>query len=124
MFRKITEALRRAAGRGTSGRVRWDGKNQALHAEIDFVIEVAEDDVDGGFIVSCVNLPGCMSQGETIEEAFDNIGEAIGGVMACRFEREVWRQQSASITPGTAPQQLTVPVRIDQPVHHRPGVPA
>ncbi len=52
-----------------------------------FEIEVMEDELDGGFVVQCLNLPGCMSQGETLEEAFDNIGEAIGGVLAARSER-------------------------------------
>jgi predicted RNase H-like HicB family nuclease len=54
-----------------------------------YVIEVMEDELDGGYVVECVNLPGCMSQGETVEEAFDNIGEAIGGVIAARFERNL-----------------------------------
>lgn len=52
-----------------------------------FEIEVTEDELDGGFVVQCLNLPGCMSQGETVEEAFDNIGEAIGGVLAARNKR-------------------------------------
>jgi predicted RNase H-like HicB family nuclease len=50
-------------------------------------IEITEDELDGGYVVECVNLPGCMSQGETVEEAFDNIGEAIGGALAARSKR-------------------------------------
>lgn len=124
MLRRIAEAIRRAAGRGTRGRVHWDGKNQALHAEIEFRIEVVEDELDGGYIVECVNLPGCMSQGETIQEAFDNIGEAIGGVMAARFERNL-RQQEAMIEAGAPhPHALTVPVPIESISRHRDGVPA
>lgn len=122
MFRRLAEAVRRAAGRGTRGRIRWDGKNNALHAEIDFVIEVTEDELDGGYIVQCLNLPGCMSQGETVKEAFDNIGEAIGGVMAARFERNL-RQQEAKFKVGTVPPHaLTVPVDVG-PVD-RESVPA
>jgi antitoxin HicB len=36
---------------------------------------------DGGYNVSCPALPGCHSQGETIEEAVANIQEAIEGCL-------------------------------------------
>ncbi len=32
---------------------------------------------EGGFFVECPSLPGCYSQGETTQEALDNIREAI-----------------------------------------------
>ena len=38
---------------------------------------VLEPDPAGGYVVSCPSLPGCYSQGETIEEALENIKEAI-----------------------------------------------
>ena len=122
MFRRLAVVIRRAAGRGTRGRVRWDEDNQALHSEIEFKIEVMEDELDGGFIVECLNLPGCMSQGETVEEAFDNIGEAIGGVLAARFERNL-REQEAQLAQGAPhPHALTVPVSV--PSVDRERVPA
>jgi len=31
----------------------------------------------GGFSVVCPSLPGCHSQGETLQEALDNIRQAI-----------------------------------------------
>ncbi len=36
-----------------------------------------EPDETGGYVVSCPSLPGCFSQGETVEEALVNIKEAI-----------------------------------------------
>lgn len=36
-----------------------------------------EADESGGYVVSCPSLPGCYSQGETIDEAVANIREAI-----------------------------------------------
>ncbi len=39
------------------------------------VIIVPEE--EGGYSVSVPSLPGCFSQGETIEEAITNIREAI-----------------------------------------------
>ena len=36
-----------------------------------------EPDETGGYIAICPSLPGCYSQGETVEEAMENIEEAI-----------------------------------------------
>jgi predicted RNase H-like HicB family nuclease len=38
-----------------------------------FKIILKEDEEVGGFIASCPGLPGCFSQGDTVEEAIDNI---------------------------------------------------
>ena len=42
-------------------------------------LEPAEE---GGYIVSCPALPGCVSQGETREEALAMIKDAIEGYIA------------------------------------------
>ena len=38
---------------------------------------ILEQDVDGTYIASVPELPGCHTQGDTIEEVKDNIKEAI-----------------------------------------------
>lgn len=38
---------------------------------------IVEAEEEGGYHVTCPNLPGCHSQGETIDEALANIKEAI-----------------------------------------------
>lgn len=38
---------------------------------------IVEPDEDGGYHVNCPTLPGCHSQGDTVEEALANIKEAI-----------------------------------------------
>lgn len=45
-------------------------------AALDFKVflEPAEE---GGYVVTCPSLPGCYSQGETVDEALENIKEAI-----------------------------------------------
>ena len=40
---------------------------------------IIEQDEDGVFVAMCSTLPGCVSQGETREEAVTNIKEAIAG---------------------------------------------
>ena len=42
-------------------------------------LEPAEE---GGYIVSCPQLPGCVTQGETVEEALVMIKDAIQGYIA------------------------------------------
>ncbi|NOZ58170.1 MAG: type II toxin-antitoxin system HicB family antitoxin [Euryarchaeota archaeon] len=42
-----------------------------------FKVIVEEDKEDGGYVVSVPSLSGCYSQGDTIEEALENIKEAI-----------------------------------------------
>ncbi len=41
---------------------------------------------DEGFSVSCPGLPGCWSQGETEEEAIDNVKHAIKEYLAAISE--------------------------------------
>ncbi|MFN8402071.1 MAG: type II toxin-antitoxin system HicB family antitoxin, partial [Anaerolineales bacterium] len=41
---------------------------------------------DGYFVAECPSLPGCISQGETREEAIANIKEAIAGYIAALEE--------------------------------------
>ena len=36
-------------------------------------VAIEEDAEDGGFVVGCPALPGCHSQGETVDEALATI---------------------------------------------------
>ena len=45
-------------------------------ATMDFKV-VLEPDPEGGYVVHCPSLPGCYSQGATIDEAMANVREAI-----------------------------------------------
>lgn len=53
-----------------------------------FKVVVTPDPEDGGFIVSCPALPGCHSEGESLEEALENMGDAIAGCVAVLNERD------------------------------------
>jgi predicted RNase H-like HicB family nuclease len=75
-FRKIfgkPEHTREVSHRGT-----WE-----------LVVCIEPDELDGGFVAECVDLPGAMAQGETEEEAFENLIDAIQGVIAVRMEEQV-----------------------------------
>ena len=36
---------------------------------------------DGWLVIECPSLPGCISQGRTVEEALENIKDAIQGCL-------------------------------------------
>ena len=40
-----------------------------------------EEDEDGVFVAECPNLPGCVSQGATRDEALANIRDAMEGYL-------------------------------------------
>lgn len=52
------------------------GGSKMSEKVLDFKV-ILEPDETGGYIAVCPSLPGCYSQGETIEEALENIKEAI-----------------------------------------------
>ena len=44
-------------------------------------VQIWPDDLDGGFVVQCIELPGCISQGDTEDEALANISDAISEML-------------------------------------------
>jgi len=71
---EIIEELKGEVGKISQEReykvkVRGKSYNVILHPDLE----------DGGFWVECPSLPGCASQGETVEEALAMIADAIEG---------------------------------------------
>ncbi len=50
------------------------------------------DTEDGGFWIECPSLPGCASQGETVEEALEMIKDAITGYLEVSKEKKSQRK--------------------------------
>lgn len=50
---------------------------------------ILEPEEEGGYSIHCPALPGCSSQGDTLEEALSNIREAISGVMKSRQKEKL-----------------------------------
>ena len=44
---------------------------------MEYPIVMEQDSESGGYVVYCPTLKGCVSQGETEEEALENIKDAI-----------------------------------------------
>ena len=54
------------------------------------------DTEDGGFWIECPSLPGCSSQGDTVEEALEMIKDAIEGRLEVAEEKKGKRVKKAS----------------------------
>jgi predicted RNase H-like HicB family nuclease len=60
------------------GRQIPEAKGRNFLSKLRIEIERGED---FGYVAHCTSIPGCHSQGDTIEEALDNIQDAIGGCL-------------------------------------------
>jgi predicted RNase H-like HicB family nuclease len=60
------------------------GAAMAEQREFDVVLEAQPE---GGYTVYVPDLPGCVSEGETVDEALEMIRDAISGYLASREER-------------------------------------
>jgi len=47
-----------------------------------YPVVLTPDLEDGGFVAECPAIPGCVSEGDTVEEALANIRDAIEGCLA------------------------------------------
>jgi predicted RNase H-like HicB family nuclease len=45
-----------------------------------------EKDEDEKYVAECTDLPGCLSEGDTLEEAIENISEAFVGCLKSRLK--------------------------------------
>jgi predicted RNase H-like HicB family nuclease len=64
-------------------------KELAYYMDIDYPVEVKriKEEEGGGFFVSIPLLPGCMSDGESLDEAYANIQEAKEEWLSSMLER-------------------------------------
>ncbi len=69
------------------------GEVKALHDQRNYQVTVMKkrypvvlhaDVEDGGYWVECPEIPGCASQGDTVEEALTMIKDAIQGCSECK----------------------------------------
>jgi predicted RNase H-like HicB family nuclease len=61
------------------------GVPETLH----LTVRVEPDELDGGYISECLDLPGCMSQGDTEEAALESLADAIAAVLAVQIQDQV-----------------------------------
>jgi predicted RNase H-like HicB family nuclease len=57
-------------------------------------IAFRKSEIDGGYIAECIEIPGCMAQGDTEDEAKANIMDAIESCLSVLFEDCISAQSS------------------------------
>ena len=74
-----------------------------------FRIDLAEDEIDGGWVATCLDFPGCRTEGATKQEALENLVEAILGVLEVRMQRRLQDDPAVSMSAtGSRHIELTV----------------
>jgi antitoxin HicB len=71
---------------------------------MEYKIVLEPDAEDGGYVVHCPTLPGCYSEGDTREEAIENIREAIEAYI------ESLKKDNLPIPAGVDPEIASVRV--------------
>ena len=79
------------------------------------------EDETGGYSGEVVELPGCASQGEDLDEMDHNIREAIEGVLEIKLEdgedlRMLQKASDVEVMPGVRKWELSVPLPQTTPV--------
>jgi predicted RNase H-like HicB family nuclease len=54
----------------------------------EFRCELSRDEIDDYWIAECLDLPGCISQGKTKDEAMSNLIDAMGEVLSARMHEQ------------------------------------
>jgi predicted RNase H-like HicB family nuclease len=68
---------------------RFESERAGDHSTWELTVRVRKDELDGGWVAECPELPGCFSQGETEDEALRNISDAIAGIISLRVDQSV-----------------------------------
>ncbi len=81
VFQQVCRAVRKVLRKFESHR-----DDVREEAAFEFRVKLERDELDGGWVATCLDLPGCVSQGETPREALENLTDAIGGVLTVRMQ--------------------------------------
>jgi predicted RNase H-like HicB family nuclease len=68
-----------------STRLMREAQRSEMESQREFTI-VFHDTEGDGYVAECLELPGCMAQGETETEAMENIQDAIASCLSVLFE--------------------------------------
>jgi predicted RNase H-like HicB family nuclease len=75
--------------------------------DLTFNLSFLRDEESGWFTVHVVELPGCVSQGETVEEAKANIANALELYMEVLLENAVRKQAARMASVSVEPLSET-----------------
>ena len=69
---------------------------------MQYLVNLIYDSEYGGYVADVPALPGCMSQGKTVEKALENVKEAI----------RAYRKAEGSRRQKTQPEVITTQVAV------------
>jgi predicted RNase H-like HicB family nuclease len=70
---------------------------------------VCPDEMDGGFVAECPQLPGAMSQGETEQEALESLADAVEGILYLRVQQGL-RHSNADLSAVESVRVVSIPL--------------
>jgi predicted RNase H-like HicB family nuclease len=83
-----------AVARSLPGQRAEHARRKPTPRHLTVVLE--RDDLDGGWVAECLELPGCVAQGESEREVISNIIDAVAAVIAIRMEDQVCSGQTVT----------------------------
>jgi predicted RNase H-like HicB family nuclease len=90
------------------------GENMAA-VEVNLVFRQITDDGEEYFVAECLEIPGCVSQGNTREEAEANIKDAIGACLNVMYSEALNRLMVRPITSDLRGISSQRRLKISQP---------
>ena len=81
--------------KGVVGKISQDREYKVSVKRKTYSVILHPDLEDGGFWVECPSLPGCSSQGDTVEEALEMIKDAITGHLEVEAETNQRKRAAA-----------------------------
>ena len=68
-----------------------------------YPVTLAADEVDGGFVVTCRDLPEAITQGDTLEDAFEAAEGALEAAIEMRIEDGSGYPPAQQVQEGRSP---------------------
>jgi predicted RNase H-like HicB family nuclease len=76
---------------------------------MNFTVILTPDEDDGGYVAECPAIPGCVSEGDGVEDALAHIREAIGMCLDSLAARNQPLPQEGSIIVATVDADAPAP---------------
>jgi predicted RNase H-like HicB family nuclease len=73
---------------------------------------LCEKDEEGHFVMECPELFGCLSEGDTLEEALESINEAIAGCITSRI-----KTATCKLLTNKTPDNMSFSLEIPESTH-------
>lgn len=77
-----------------------------------FTVILTPDDEDGGYVAECPAIPGCISEGSTVEESLANIKGAIEGCLESMAAHQQELPEEQPVIVATVDVDVPAPVSV------------